>query len=305
MLSPIFQEQENKQKTMKAIFKILFINLLSFSIQAQEYCFVNNGLKTQETVSFEIKGTTVKFGTWESSNYEKNTNAETYLFYGTKQGNKLKITFTRTVPYTLPTNAKAAIWTLDNGVLMIPMNQKNYQTNKFENFINEFTNCEAIKSDDFEENLTQDIPCSCDAYVIDKDKNGLNVREKGDKNAAIVAKIPFNSEGTLVHIKSSNTAGWLKVSKATNLNDKPVINKEGFVFAQKLGISVSGFKTGKVDIYTNPDIKSKVVHSIISGNDVIILGCKGKWLKIKDLQTNTSGWLKAEDQCANPVTACN
>lgn len=290
---------------MKTFFKILTFSLLFNKTQAQEFCFENNGLKTSATVSFEIKGNTVKFGVWEQGNYTPSTSAENYLFYGTKTGNKLKITFTGTVPYTFPTNANEALWTLENGVLKIPMNEKNHNTKKFENSVATFSQCVSVKADDYEANMPNTYPCNCDAYVIDTDKNGLNVREKGDKNAAIVAKIPFNEEGTMVHLKNTNGSGWVTLNKATDIYDKAVLKKEGFVFAQKLGVSVTGFQAGKVDIYESPTVKSKVVHSIISGNDVVVVDCKGKWLKVKHIDMNVTGWLRPEDQCANPVTACN
>ncbi len=290
---------------MKIPIKILIFSLLLNNIQAQEFCFENNGLKNNATISFEIKGNTVKFGVWEQGNYTPNTSAENYLFYGTKTGNKLEITFTGTVPYTFPINTKEAVWTLENGALKIPMNEKNHHTKKFENSVTTFAKCTTVKADDYEANMPETYPCSCEAYVIDPDKNGLNVREKGDKNAAIVAKIPFNEEGTIVRLKNTTNTGWVTISKATDLNDKSVLKKDGFVFAQKLGVSIAGYQTGKAAIYESPNAQSKVLHSIISGNNVVVVDCKGKWLKVKHLQMNITGWLRPEDQCPNPVTNCN
>lgn len=284
---------------------LLLILLITVTAKAQEYCFENKGLKSSITISFSIKGNEVANGEWESGEYSGPTSAEVYAFKGKKIKNKLHITFLKTVPDGLPNNAQVHVWTLDKGALKIPMYGKNYETNKFETYGVEFALCVSVKADDYENNLSETYPCDCDAYVIDTDKNGLNVRDKGNKNAVIVGKIPFDEDGTMVHLKRSATTGWLTVSNATNMDNRVVLKKEGFVFAQKLGVSIAGYQFGKADIFERPTMQSRVVHSLLSGRDVMILDCKGKWLKVRDPQMNVTGWLRPEDQCPNPATTCN
>jgi SH3-like domain-containing protein len=280
----------------------IFLILISLNLSAQDFCFENKGLKSDETVSFTIDGNKVKFGTWEAGNDSPSNSAEAYLFYGSKAGNKLTITFTRTVPYTLPTNAKTAVWTLEGNLLKIPMNEKNYQTNKFENSVSTYTAC-TNQEEDAETKPNKNIVCSCDAYITDHDPNGLNVREQGNKNSKIVSVIPFQLDGATVHIVGSNTEGWLQISAATDVNDKSILKKEGYVFAQKLGVSIGGYAKGKVNLYTEPSEKSKVASTIKSELSATIIGCKDNWLKVK--YENTMGWLHPQDQCANPNSNCN
>lgn len=265
---------------------------------------MNNGLKNQETVSFELKGNTLRFGTWEHGNYQTTTNAESYLFYGKKVGNKLFVTFTRTVPYTIPNKATEAVWTLNGNRLSIPMVGKNHNTNKFETTVVNFDGCASVEADDTAE-AQADTPCSCEAYVIDTDQNGLNVRQKGDKNAAVVTKIPFDKEGVLVTLDGSNGKGWVSLSEGVNMRDKVMLTKKGYVFAQKLGISVAGYEQGKVDVYAAPSRSSAKINAILAGNDVVVLDCKGNWMKVKYADKGIEGWLRHEDQCPNPVTTCN
>ncbi len=129
---------------MKTKFQLVCLVILGLfkTMYSQEYCYVNNGLKFQETVSFEIKGNVVKLGVWEHWNYQTNSSAENYLFYGKKTGNKIAITFINTIPYTIPNKAKQAIWTLENGILKIPMLEKNHTTKKSEKTIIHFSICE-------------------------------------------------------------------------------------------------------------------------------------------------------------------
>lgn len=287
---------------MRHLLKILAISSLAQVSYAQEYCFENNGLKNTATISFELKGDIVKFGVWEHGNDQTN-NAECYLFYGKKTGDKLLITFTRTIPYTMPNQAKEAIWILEKGALKIPMYEKNYNTNNFENTVAIFPKCKPTEDED-EHEITKksSIPCSCEAYVIDPDKGGLNVRENGDKNAKIVSKVPYNTDGTMVYLNSSNSLGWVSIGNIPYINEKP-IKKEGFVFAQKLGISSSGYEYGSVSLFSKPDTKSSVLLKIPSEKNLVILDCNESWLKVK--YKTKIGWLSFNDRCANPVTTCN
>lgn len=120
----------------------------------------------------------------------------------------------QTVPDGLPNNAQVHVWTLDKGALKIPMYGKNYETKEFETYGVEFALCVSAKADDYENNLSETYPCDCDAYVIETDKNGLNVRDKGNKNAAIVGKIPFDADGTMVHLKRSATNRSVPIQSA-------------------------------------------------------------------------------------------
>jgi hypothetical protein len=291
---------------MSPYLKSLAIFLLIIqTAKAQEYCFENKGLKGSTLVSFSIKANLITEGEWEFGDYSGTTSAEVYAFKGKRIKNKLHVTFLKTVPEGLPNDAKDQVWTLEKGALRIVMYGKNYETNKFETYAVEFAVCVSVKADDYENSLQETYPCDCDAYVIDTDKNGLNVREKGDKQSTIVSKIPFDVDGTMVHLKRSSTSGWLTVSEATNMDNRVVLKKEGFVFAQKLGVSIAGYQLGKADIFERPTMQSRVVHTFLSGTDVIILDCKGKWLKVQHPQMKVSGWLRPEDQCPNPATTCN
>lgn len=78
---------------MKTKFQLVCLVILGLfkTMYSQEYCYVNNGLKFQETVSFEIKGNVVKLGVWEHWNYQTNSSAENYLFYGKKLEIRLQL----------------------------------------------------------------------------------------------------------------------------------------------------------------------------------------------------------------------
>ena len=76
----------------------------------------------------------------------------------------------------------------------------------------------SVKSDDYDENMKngKDL-CSVEAFVLDKDPKGLNIRDDGNTSAKIIGKIPFDEEGTVVHITGANYAGWMIIDHAENM----------------------------------------------------------------------------------------
>lgn len=131
---------------MKKIIMILIFSLgvAIGSASAQvDYCFKNDGLKVQQTVSFTLKGD--KFaGTMESGGYDENTSAETFEFTGTKQGTVLNVTFQGKPPYELPPGTRRIVWTFSSKNLRIPMYGKNYVTRKYSGYTATFTRCKEI-----------------------------------------------------------------------------------------------------------------------------------------------------------------
>ncbi len=216
---------------MTILCKVLFLILLGTSLNAQEYCFYHG----QHSISFETKGNIVRFGVWTVQDSSVSNN---YLFYGSKKGNSLDITFIDTVP-----NVAAQLrLLLKNESLEIPMNAKSSGKQR-----TKFARCEeepvVVKK-------ATDVPCACVAYINEPDTNGLNIRKNGHGKAAILAKIP-NADGTKVLLTSSTKNGWIAIDNWPYDENKPVATP-GYVFAQKLGISTGGYELGSVPLFVTP-----------------------------------------------------
>ena len=125
---------------MSRVFLLIFsLGLAAGSAAAQrDYCFKNDGLKLQQTVSFTLTGARLE-GTFESGGYDQNTSAETFEFTGTKHGSLLTIKFQGRLPYELPKGSRGIVWTIQAKKLRIPMYGKNYTTNKYSNYTAAFT----------------------------------------------------------------------------------------------------------------------------------------------------------------------
>lgn len=147
--------------------------------------------------------------------------------------------------------------------------------------------------------------CSVDAYVIDKDRDGLNIRSE-PRTGAVIGNLPLRShpDGTIVHLVGQNAdGGWLQIDKAQTVDDKVVFNKRGWVSGNMLGVSTRGYGTNGVKLYETNDEKSKVVTTIPPETEVKVVGCDGGMLRVKF--NNSTGWLTPDSQCPSPVTNCN
>lgn len=145
--------------------------------------------------------------------------------------------------------------------------------------------------------------CDVTAYVTDKDPNGLNVRDSSSENGKIIGQIPFDKDGTQVHIiASSSTGGWMMIDKANTY--QTVFDKKGWVSANLLAIATRGYDTKGVKLYDGGSGKTgPVLTTIPPDTELKILNCDGKRVQVK--YKDIYGWLEPEDQCDSSVTRCN
>lgn len=109
-----------------------YLLLFPLFLSAQTYCFVNDGLKIQTKVSFQVQNNQVLKGRWETWDYSADS-PQVSLFTGTKQGTKLRIKFTDgVIPYEKPPPKYNTDWTLGPEQLSVPAIQRNYETNRYE-----------------------------------------------------------------------------------------------------------------------------------------------------------------------------
>jgi len=151
-------------------------------------------------------------------------------------------------------------------------------------------------------NKTSSTICDARAYVLDKDPNGLNVRDASSESGNIIGRIPLDSEGTVVHMVASSSSVWVQIDKAETTAEKVVFNKKGWVSGNLLGTSTRGYTKGSVNLYAG-GAGSKVLGTIPRETELTISGCDGDRVQVK--YKDMTGWLDADSQCPNPVTNCN
>jgi SH3-like domain-containing protein len=148
------------------------------------------------------------------------------------------------------------------------------------------------------------VPCDLDAYVVEEDEKGLNVRSGPGKDHKVIAVLTGDEDDEqTVHI-TGISSGWMRISTAQSLEGKSLFKGTGWVFASKLGTSVRPDGKGGYEarLYQEPNVKSAVVGKVAAEDGTVIVGCKGAWVQVKS--EKIVGWLSPEGQCPNPVTTC-
>jgi uncharacterized protein YgiM (DUF1202 family) len=144
--------------------------------------------------------------------------------------------------------------------------------------------------------------CNVEAYVVDPDPKGLNVRDSPGVNGRVVAVIPADEDGTVVHLVGSNPNGWVQIDRAETIDGTVVFDKKGWVSGNMLGTETRGYGTKGVKL-RGEGKGARVVGTIPPETEVKVTGCAGDRIRVK--YRNLTGWLDRDDQCPNPVTLCN
>jgi SH3-like domain-containing protein len=162
-----------------------------------------------------------------------------------------------------------------------------------------------VKADDYDEHSGSDKSsgnlCDVEAYVVDKDPAGLNIRSEPGKGN-VIGKIPFDEDGTIVHIISTDFNGWVQIDHASTVESKIVFDKKGWVSANLLATSTAGYRTQGVEL-SESAAGSKVLTFIPPETEVRLYSCDGKRVRVK--YKKFTGWLGEDLACPNPVTNCS
>src|SRR5919205_1069302 len=150
--------------------------------------------------------------------------------------------------------------------------------------------------------LTPPAPCDVEAYVVDRDPKGMNVRDAAGVGGKGFAVIPPDEDGAVVHLVASAPNGWVQIDRAEKIDGTVVLDRKGWVSGNMLATETRGYGTRGVRL-RGEGSAAKLIGMIPPETEVRVAGCAGKRMKVK--YKNLSGWLEREDQCPNPVTLCN
>lgn len=141
--------------------------------------------------------------------------------------------------------------------------------------------------------------CQTKAFAIDRDPNGLNVRNQPNSEAEILGTLPLYAEVNVLDHKNN----WLLVSPIDPKLQEIDWSGEGYVYASLLGLNTRGYDGNGVRLYAEPDGASEVVGNVESSSLVTLVSCSGKWALVR--HQSIQGWLKPEDQCEAALTTCS
>ena len=147
--------------------------------------------------------------------------------------------------------------------------------------------------------------CDAEAYVVDRDPNGLNVRAAPNKTAEIIGNLPNQRvEGIRVHIVGAS-GEWVRINRANEAGgevDRNFLDRDGWVYGPLLGVSGMAISNGGTYLYKERLLKSAVVMRVPADESLVVRGCDGGWLFVQYKQMR--GWGAPKTLCANPLTTC-
>lgn len=141
---------------------------------------------------------------------------------------------------------------------------------------------------------TKPSKCDISVYVIDKDPQGLNIRNGASTNNRILGKVPQNE--TVKILATSGT--WAQIN-----NTGSGFKGTGWAYLPNLGISTRGYNTKGVDIYASANPKSRKLARVPASTNVKFIGCQGQWVQVE--YKGVKGWLTKLDQCGAALTSCS
>lgn len=146
--------------------------------------------------------------------------------------------------------------------------------------------------------------CNLNAYVIDPDPKGLNVRSGPGKTFRVVGTLPHSDSGVIVYVIGAQ-GDWMLLEKPENLDDtdnKELPKLKGWVYARMLGTMTRHPTNRSVKLHHSFDDKSRVVGQLAAETEVRLRTCFGGWAGVE--YKRLTGWLAPSSQCGNPVTTC-
>lgn len=147
--------------------------------------------------------------------------------------------------------------------------------------------------------------CDAEAYVIDKDPAGLNVRSE-PRIGSVIGNLPHiaRPHGLIVHIiGESAEGGWLQIDRGETTGGETPYAGPGWVSGNMLAVSTKSSDKTPVKLYSTESVESKVAATLPHGTEVTLVGCRGKMLRVKFKEI--VGWLPPESQCVNVSGKCD
>lgn len=166
-----------------------------------------------------------------------------------------------------------------------------------------------VLEDEADTSARQNDPtCLVNAYSIDKDKNGLNVRSGPSKSGKIIKKLkPANDGGYMIYPEFEVIGAegdWLRITNARQGLDGDVIFQDaGWVHRNLVATTTRGYDSGHVTMRKARSQSSAAIADVPRETEVKIRSCNGDWALVE--YHGKTGWLAPDDMCGTAETTCN
>lgn len=149
--------------------------------------------------------------------------------------------------------------------------------------------------------------CDIDAYLIDPDPSGSNIRMAPSAQSKIIKTITsaYGSDYTLsIHI-TGYSSGWFLIDEATegaSENNEYRFQGKGWIHSSLVG---SDGVSGGTSLFLFPTKKAKRVGSVQVEEGANLRSCKGKWVEVQNRKNKQTGWAAPNTLCTNGFTNCS
>ena len=151
-------------------------------------------------------------------------------------------------------------------------------------------------------------PCDLWVYVLDPDRQGVNVRSGPGKQFGVTARLPHDEYSLMVHVTGAS-GQWVRVSEAERMESGDNVFKgAGWVYGPGLATQTKNYsgldpEEPRVRLYKEASRRSAVVLRLPNETEVALTGCKGGWARVR--HKNVEAWLDPDSQCYSTLMTCS
>lgn len=149
--------------------------------------------------------------------------------------------------------------------------------------------------------------CTHEAWILNKDPKGLNVRAEPGLKGKIVGNLKYdggddNEIVTVTIVGYRN--GWIEISGASTVGGDELYRGRGWVSARYVMVYTESrdSRIKKIPVFAGPSESSRRIGTVPDEEPVRVAGTSCFGLKI--VHKDKTGWISREDFCGNPVTTC-
>jgi uncharacterized protein YraI len=150
------------------------------------------------------------------------------------------------------------------------------------------------------------VACQAEAYVVDPDPAGLNVRAGPGRGHEVIGKM---HAGDLVDLTGAR-GEWLRIGRGQAESPSEdyvtVFAGEGWVHGGKLAVGGAYNENQGTPLHERPDAASPVLRRLAFDDigEATLRGCRGGWLDL-DYGKGRRGWVESGKVCVNLRTECS
>lgn len=148
------------------------------------------------------------------------------------------------------------------------------------------------------------LACRIRAYIAAPGPKGLAVYAGPGEQYGQIKLIENQTDTEMLSVRFGQ-GNWMRISDVQTSKGQLLFAGPGWVYGPILAVSIRpGFIEGQtVNLYAEPDTRSKVTAEVPVFSSAKVLNCQGGWVKVRG--AGGEGWLHPDHQCGSPGGQCS